>query len=482
MASPYHTDDENDEETSSSVGNHVGFVKASTLLLQDAPRDPWYELAIVKCTECLHSKFAGCYCMHDGEHRGHSGEERKEHEVEASPAKEKSYIRRGGMCHREATSRGASNSRDVSMCTIPTLTNNNRRNLLHLQCRTGRCNTMHMVKNGCANCGCHDPEKFRIHRVMTQKSEMQFGVDVFREVLGETIEHTLLRCPSCSAIGFPGSSGRLTVVHHHSGPADAGGESETRTEQRFWCTKTKKSMQPSSWNISFCHFQDCPLKNCTPKGLHLKISKSDLVATNESLLGSVDITKRDEHVKNVQNIRISKKVGWRSLIERLDHGGCDAAEFKHLLSDMIHFCLGVKYELRLKYIFSSSFGDLKKQACNRFKLVKKRLEANGEWLLEHRQKVGTLLRILKAFALEERLIGQIPECDSSAMNEAAGFTNAEKIISRLLDGPLKNTSAPLAVKTTSQTKMLVEERFDNGESGGKATSKTDGAFQEQATK
>ena len=47
----------------SSPPTSGGFVKASSLLLNDSEEEAWYDLALIRCENCTYAKIAGCYCL-----------------------------------------------------------------------------------------------------------------------------------------------------------------------------------------------------------------------------------------------------------------------------------------------------------------------------------------------------------------------------------------------------------------------------------
>lgn len=418
----------------------ASFIKASALLaLKDAAENPWFHLGLIRCSQCMTSVFAGCHSL--------EGEDTRVDSMEPTPEEKRgqngsTILRRGDKI--------CGTGSNTSMCTIPTLTCSNQINSTHLQCASGRCSTMHIIGLGCTNSSCRaTPEHLRIHRVRAQRSEFHFAVSVFKEVLGTSVHHSILKCSECNAIGFPGAEGRLTIVKEMEN--DAG----IKHVHPFWCSKTESGMSPTAWNSSFVHFKGCSLINSTPLALHVNITFKELYNVYNSLASSINMRRAKPEVMVRQHDRLQKRLQWSALFAELEiydrhassletvHPYSDLRLFSGMeletLRNMIKLCLEVKYELQATFIFDKPFNILKQSLCEAMKKKREYLSEKEVWSIEHKKLVGILLRVIKTLTAENIKTSTIQGCNDSHERDVMSEQCCKFTEMALIDGSQRKT-------------------------------------------
>ena len=391
-----------------------GFVKASSLLLTDYEEEAFYDVALLKCENCTYTRVAGCYCLDDNSsvnNLKNIHNNFKIHEQKQNPSlmESKRQVEQGHkhgnnkngiltpitmtktpkfIPHPMFHAKNDNYKSELSLCTIPVLNNLNQANKMHLQCRSGQCNTIQMKNTGCPAC-LSPSENIKIMKVALQKSEIKYALDGFHKDFGGEILHTVLHCSHCSALGFPGVADKLTTIHvEHDGSYEI--------KHSFWCSKTNKPMSKTSWNGAFGHKQSCPMKNKTPNLIETRLRLDDLKIIFNSFNYSISNNYIEEKLKENKSYRANQRQVWMKMVKNLTNGKNDD-EILEILNKMIYFILENKFQLYSSYIYDIPILNLKQQIVEKLKLKHRELSQQNMWNEKVRKKCGILLRIIRAF-------------------------------------------------------------------------------------
>jgi ubiquitin-protein ligase len=490
-----------------STGAQSGFSMGG-----EEERKKWYSVAIIKCEECTHARFVGCYClnndaldMNDARFAHLSVGETNGTKAPGT-AKLKPPVQLRRACSAEDV---------MSLCTIPTLTNTNRPNACHLQCATGRCSTLHAMDTPCKYC--REKKRLTLIRTVVQFGEFEYAVSRFG--FGETIHHTLVVCDTCSAVGFPvsTSTGFLAVVdpeisgsNHdesdgvslltqggriHPGSANPGDHYRfcpvTSYAYPPKCVhgavvtfnKSNKSTPPAhvTWNDTgetfwvywedLCylgslstHYGTCEKKSTSV--VHVKLHIEDMHRALKSFKQSMHMELAWSEVESQMAKRLSSKLRWGSLYRQLQENGTSVDETRIVvtLTNVLNLLLSVKYETRALYIFdldnilvekkkmseTLTFESLKYSILEQVKVIKHHV--GDRWHESHKQLLGQILRVLKTLSAEDHLTGGIPFCDKESTDhhssKCMGRMNKELIEFQ------KNPIPGITVKTTDEVNVL----------------------------
>lgn len=378
--------------------NVGGFVKASSLLLKDSKKEPWYEVPLLRCKKCTYTKVAGCYCLDLA--TNDSSFNKSLHRNFESHVQEKDFPRGTGASQNTNNQpstclftphpmfHSKSPKSELSLCTVPILDHLNAVDYSHFQCRSGECNTFHMKSRGCSACLAPSND-IQVIKVALQRSEIKYAIDGFCKDFGGEIRHTILRCEHCLAIGFPGLGDRLTIIHTED---DGGYE----IKHSFWSSKTKKPMSKTSWDHAFGHKANCPMKTSTPRLLESRVRLNDLQKVYYSLSNSVSADFLSEKIQENQDHRSYQRKLWCALTKtKLRQATTDDA-VQSVLHQMIEFVLTNKFQPCSSFIYDLPVHALKKYIVGELKSKYQDLARCGMWKDKVRKDVGVLLRVIRA--------------------------------------------------------------------------------------
>ena len=397
-----HFDSPPGSGTSHTVHHGIpgGFVKASSLLLHDNGKEPWYEVLLLRCKKCAYTKVAGCYCLDTATNESSSRSLQRNFENHARkkdlpPAFPRNVSADGNTENQPQMSHftphpafhSESPKSELSLCTVPILDHLNAVDCSHFQCRSGECTTFHMKSRGCSACLATSVD-MQLVQVALQRSEMKFAIDGFCKDFGGEIRHTILHCEHCLAIGFSGLGDRLTVIHTEN---DGGYE----IKHLFWSSKTKKSMSKTSWDHTFVHKGKCPLKSSTPKLMESRLRLVDLQNAYCGLSNSVSVDFVSEKVQENQDNRVYQREKWRNLIENRLRQATTEDAVQSTLHQMIKFVLVNKFQPCSSYIYNIPVHRLKKYIVEKMKNKYHEVATFGMWKDNVRKKVGILLRVIR---------------------------------------------------------------------------------------
>ena len=372
----------------------------------------WYYLGIVQCRNCLNTRFAGCHCL-DNEYCMPAVVQPEKQSRAESPGGARSIISPSPLPAQ--LRRACSTESTMSLCTVPTLTNENVNSRLHLQCKSGRCSTMHMIAKPCERCGC-DPKSWVVKKAIVEYNEFQTLLQNYDgKVHGKEIRHTVLRCRSCGVVAFPSSTQLLTVLKTS---ADGGG-----SVGAFFDPLTKRNFDPHSWDAVVVHYGRCKAAGKPLTNLLVKLNKHEITMATQALKNSRSIPEARVEIRSRQEHRKTMKLKWAALMEHLQLLSVDAktsaeemgGTILELFDMMLGFCLGVKYEMRAMYIFGlqsgDSMGDVKRRICAAVKTICTQL--GEQWSVVHRQLFSRLLRVMNTLAFEDQRT-TVRLCDEGA--------------------------------------------------------------------
>ena len=186
----------------------------------------------------------------------------------------------------------------------------------HLRCPAAPTSTRSLRAKGCRRCRAA-PSSLELLRLRVQQGEIQYGLDAFENLPDKLrdIDHSLLVCSTCRAIGFPGASDRLTLLR--PGHSNAYAPAFTCTSSiLFFDTVSEKGLHSSAWQNAFGHVPGhaCEGKRGPLSSLPVRLLKRSLEFAASALPHSIPMSCRSMALLQAEALTLKRKLEFSELL------------------------------------------------------------------------------------------------------------------------------------------------------------------------
>ena len=317
-----------------------------------------------------------------------------------------SPVRKVRRSHQHVPRRTFNGLGPPSLCCLPVSSSSN-----HLRCVETPVTTRSLRSQGCQRCASH---RIQVLRVRVQWAEMQYGSESMSNLPNE-IAHALLVCDTCHAIGFPGCSDRLTVIHEDE-DEDYSSASNPPAVELFYDTVSQRSLNATAWTSAFAHVDGChknkdehehehgheegkhtPQEQGNILSLPIRLRKSDLAAAFHALQYTTPLYQRPMALLAAKKKTNDCRLQFSNILNQL----VEAVTLKQVHASVVHLTNHILSMRELpSSIFQCSTFEMRVRVCNTMR--KKRNASPNCWNREVASKFGVLLRVFNMIEEEER--------------------------------------------------------------------------------
>jgi hypothetical protein len=278
--------------------------------------------------------------------------------------------------------------RSFTICDPPTLcclpVKSTTSNVPHLKCPNTPISSMSLCAKGCQRCLSN---QIQVLQTRVQLAEMQYGAMSIIDLPAE-IAHCLLICDTCNAIGFPGCSDRLTVIHEKECVS-------TSPVHMFYDTISKRGLNATAWSSAFTHLPDCSGKGGV-QTLPIRLRKSELKSAYQALHFTTPLNQRPKAMLEQEK----KTSECRKQFLKYQNNLVQACTPDKLLKSLVEITNHILLMREIpSEIFDCSALEMRVRTCNM--LRGKRKTSPGCWNRDVAHKFGVLLRVFNTLCDEE---------------------------------------------------------------------------------
>lgn len=297
-----------------------------------------------------------------------------------------------------------------TLCCLPV--GNESKSSVHLRCPKTPITTRTLRAKGCRRCS-SSSDHVRVLKIRVQLAEMQYGCESIKNLPNE-IAHSLLVCKSCCAIGFPGCSDRLTVIHekhshssshassHSSSNSSKSLESTNKSSHLFFDTVSRSALSINAWLSAFIHLPDCQHihgdSTAGVSSLPIRLCKNEMLFACKALRHTTPLDQRPLAILEAEAYKKSCRLEF-SLRQSDMAKANDQTALNNSCVRMTHFILSMR-ESPLE-IFGCRALEMRVRICEMMR--RKRKTISDCWSREVAKKFGILLRVFNTLCDEESM-------------------------------------------------------------------------------
>ena len=222
--------------------------------------------------------------------------------------------------------------------------------------------------------------------------------------LPNEIAHALLVCDTCHAIGFPGCSDTLTVIHEDKDEDEDEDYSASNPPavDLFYDTVSQRSLNATAWTSAFAHVDGCHKdkeEQGTILSLPIRLRKSDLASAFHALQYTTPMYQRPMALLAAKKKTNDCRLQFSNLLNQL----VEAVTLKQVHASVVDLTNHILSMRELpSNIFQCTTFEMRVRVCNTMR--KKRNASPNCWNREVASKFGVLLRVFNMIEEEERTL------------------------------------------------------------------------------